>query len=110
MIVMHAGGDGAVLCNPAQTLAALITSLDPAISAKQDCEALQALQYSLLRMLCQQQPDASYPAALCTLGDLEEVQQEGCTECMWRLHPAGTRACQMNLTPLLCMLRIIPCR
>lgn len=71
-------GGRAVLCCRHRTLAALANSLNPAVTGGkkgQDSEQLQALQYCLLSALWRERPAAMYPAALCSLGDLEEVRE-----------------------------------
>jgi hypothetical protein len=76
---LYCGGK-AVLCTPHQALAALVTSLNPAISGGRkgsDSEHLQAVQLRLLEVLLDVEPSALYPAALCALADLKEVR------CVW---------------------------
>ncbi|KAL4859226.1 Acyl-coenzyme A oxidase [Chlorella vulgaris] len=72
---LYCGGH-AVLCTPHQALAALVASLNPAISGGRkgsDSEHLQAVQLRLLEVLLEVEPSALYPAALCALADLKEV-------------------------------------
>ena len=69
-------GGRAVLCCRQRALGALVNSLNPSITPGkkgQDSEQLQALQWRLLRLLWCEARGALYPAALCSLGDLEEV-------------------------------------
>ena len=69
---IYAHGRG-VLCSPRQLLAAVAASINPAVTKKEDSEALQALQAALLARLHAKAPDAAYPAATCSLADLYEV-------------------------------------
>ena len=58
-------------------LTAAIVSLNPSIVARQntgtDSENLQQIQRNLLSYVNRTHPEAMYPAAFCTLADLEEV-------------------------------------
>ena len=58
-------------------LTAAIVSLNPSIVARQntgtDSENLQQIQRKLLSYVKRTHPEAMYPAAFCTLADLEEV-------------------------------------
>jgi hypothetical protein len=69
-------GGRAVLCTPHQALAALVTSVNPAVAGGKkgvDSEELQAVQRRLLEVMAEALPSALYPAALCALADLKEV-------------------------------------
>lgn len=58
---------------------ALVASINPSIVSRQntgtDSEPLQALQQQLLHLIHHQNPEAMYPAAMCALADLREVNQ-----------------------------------
>ena len=84
-------GGRAVLCTPHQALAALVTSVNPAVAGGKkgvDSEELQAVQRRLLEVLAEARPSSLYPAALCALADLKEVRSsvagdgDGCVAVM----------------------------
>ena len=73
---LYAGGN-ATVCTPHQAAAALVASVDPAITRGKkgkDSEGLQLLQRRLLARMLGRHPAALYPAALCVLADLLEVR------------------------------------
>ena len=59
---------------------ALVASINPSINPRQnsgtDSEDLQQLQHDLLQVIYKRHPEAIYPAALCALADLKEVQPQ----------------------------------
>lgn len=73
---LYTGGH-AVTCCRRRAVAALVNSLNPSVTAGKsgrDSEQVQAVQFTLLRLLWGEHQDALYPAAICSLADLEEVK------------------------------------
>ncbi|CAL8468043.1 g7582 [Coccomyxa elongata] len=70
----------AVVCSPKMAITALVASLNPAIVARQnsgiDSEEIQLLQKQLLELIKREYPEGMYPAALCALADLQEIEEQ----------------------------------
>lgn len=79
---LYSGGH-APLCSHQMTITAMITSMNPCITARQtgeDSEQVQRAQRHLLRMIHSDYPHLMYPAALGCLADLEEIQMQDALE------------------------------
>ena len=94
---LYTGGH-AVLVTPHQALAALVTSINPAVAGGKkgvNSEELQAVQRRLLEVLAEASPSSLYPAALCALADLKEVSSK---QVLVPLR--GSCSCSMAFVPL----------
>ncbi|CAL5220033.1 g1979 [Coccomyxa viridis] len=73
-------GGHAIMCSPQMAVTALVASLNPAIVARQntgtDSAEVQELQKQLLEMIHRDFPQAMYPAAICALADLKEIDEQ----------------------------------
>ncbi|KAL0027912.1 hypothetical protein WJX79_002394 [Trebouxia sp. C0005] len=80
---LYSGGH-APLCSHQMTITAMITSMNPSITTRQntgeDSAQVQRAQRHLLRMIHSNYPDLMYPAALGCLADLEERQVQDALE------------------------------
>ncbi|KAL3136760.1 Menin [Trebouxia sp. C0009 RCD-2024] len=80
---LYSGGH-APLCSHKMTIAAMVTSMNPSITARQntgqDSEQVQHVQRHVLQMLQDEYPELMYPAALGCLADLHEIQTQDALE------------------------------